>query len=72
MRKKEANSILSEHLAGEKGLSLKLVKLETLEQAQASLTPATIFSLFRNGRFMTIDLSVCMDNRFEKVLKMAD
>ena len=72
MRKKEANSILSEQVAGEKGLSLKLVKLETLEQAQASPTPATIFSFFRNGKFMTTDLCVCMDNRFEKVLKMAD
>jgi GNAT superfamily N-acetyltransferase len=50
-------------------LALKVVKLETLEQAQSSPTPATIFSLFIDGRFVTTDLSVCMDSRFDKVVQ---
>ena len=50
-------------------LPLKLIKFETLEQAQSSPIPATIFSLFYNGKFVTTDLSSCMDNRFDKILK---
>ena len=49
-------------------LPLKIVKLETMEQAQSSPTPATIFSLFYNGKFVTTDVSSCMDNRFDKIL----
>jgi len=51
-------------------LPLKLVKLETMEQAQSAPTPATIFSLFHNGKFVTTDLSSCMDSRFDKILKI--
>lgn len=54
--------------AKKRGLSLKIVKLETLEQAQSSPTPATIFSLFIDGKFVTTDLSVCMDSRFDKIV----
>jgi len=50
-------------------LPLKLVKLETMEQAQSSPTPATIFSLFYNGKFVTTDVSSCIDSRFDKILK---
>lgn len=50
-------------------LPLKIIKLETMEQAQSAPTPATIFSLFHNGRFITTDLSVCMNSRFDKVIK---
>jgi len=50
-------------------LPLKLVKLETREQAQSATTPATIFSLFYNGKFVTTDISSCMDNRFDKTVK---
>lgn len=39
-----------------------------MEQAQASPTPATIFSLFYNGEFITTDVSVCIDKRFDKVI----
>lgn len=56
--------------AKKKNLPLKIIKLETLEQAQSAPTPATIFSLFYNGKFITTDLSVCMDNRFDKVMKI--
>ncbi|MCG8475268.1 MAG: YoaP domain-containing protein [Cytophagales bacterium] len=31
-------------------------------------TPATIFSLFYNGKFVTTDISVCMDSRFDKIV----
>jgi hypothetical protein len=50
-------------------LSLKLVKLETMEQAQSAPTPATIFSLFYNGKFIMTDISSCMDSRFDKTVK---
>ena len=47
---------------------LKIIKLETVEQAQSAPTPATIFSLFYNGKFVTTNLSACMDSRFDKVV----
>jgi hypothetical protein len=40
-----------------------------MAKAQSSPTPATIFSLFYNGKFVTTDLSVCMDSRFNKEIK---
>lgn len=55
--------------AAKRGLNIKTIKLETMQQAQDSPTPATIFSLFYNGKFITTDLSVCMDSRFDKVIK---
>ncbi|NDV78128.1 N-acetyltransferase [Dysgonomonas sp. 511] len=53
-----------------RGLTLKTVKLQTMEQAQAAPSPATIFSLFYKGKFVTTDLSACMDSRFDKVVKI--
>lgn len=55
--------------AEKRKLPLKIIKLETMEQAQSAPTPATIFSLFFNGKFVTTDLSVCMDSRFDKVIE---
>ncbi len=49
-------------------LPLQVIKLETMEQAQSAPTPATIFSLFYDGKFITTDLSACMDSRFDKIL----
>lgn len=54
--------------ARNRNLPLTIIKLETMQQAQAAPTPATIFSLFYNGKFVTTDLSVCMDSRFDKVI----
>jgi len=54
--------------AQKRNLPLKIIKLETVEQAQSSPSPATIFSLFSNGKFVTTDLSICLDNRFDKVI----
>ena len=55
--------------AEKRGLPLKIVKLDTMGKAQSAPTPATIFSLFYNGKFVTTDLSVCMDSRFDKVME---
>lgn len=55
--------------AKKRNLPLKVIELETMEQAQSSPTPATIFSLFYNGKFVTTDISVCMDSRFDKIVK---
>lgn len=60
-----------EETAKKRSLRLTVVKLETLEQAQSSPTPATIFSLFLNGKFVTTDLSACMDSRFDRVVSTA-
>ena len=49
-------------------LPLKIIKLETMKNAQSSPSPATIFSLFYNGKFITTDISVCMDSRFDKIM----
>ena len=57
--------------ADRRGLPLKVIKLETMEQAQSAPSPATIFSLFYNGRFITTDISVCMDSRYDKVMEKA-
>ena len=50
-----------------RGLPLSLRKLDTLEAAKTAPSPATVFSLFINGRFVTTDLSACMDSRFDRV-----
>jgi hypothetical protein len=52
-----------------RGIPLKIIKIETLDQAQSAPTPATIFSLFLDGKFLTTDISVCMDSRFDKAIK---
>lgn len=55
--------------ANKRNLPLKVIKLDTMQKAQSAPTPATIFSLFYNGEFVTTDLSVCMDTRFDKVME---
>lgn len=54
--------------ANKRGLSLKVIKLNSLEDAQQAPSPATIFSLFIDGKFITTDISVCMDSRFDKII----
>ncbi|GAB5465626.1 MAG: N-acetyltransferase [Candidatus Kapaibacteriales bacterium] len=54
--------------AENRNLPLKLIKLKTMEEAQKAPSPATIFSLFLDGKFMTTDLSICIDSRFDKVI----
>lgn len=55
--------------AEKRGLPLTVIKLETMEEAQSAPTPATIFSLFLDGQFITTDLSVCMDSRYDKIVE---
>jgi len=57
--------------AKNRNLPLKIIKLESMEQAQKAPSPATIFSMFYNGKFITTDLSVCMDSRYDKVMERA-
>ena len=57
--------------AKKRNLPLKVIKLETMQQAQAAPTPATIFSLFLDGNFVTTNISVCMDSRFDKIVGKA-
>lgn len=58
--------------AEKRNIPLKLIKLESLEQAQIAPSPATIFSMFYKGKFVTTDLSACMDSRFDKTIKMEE
>jgi GNAT superfamily N-acetyltransferase len=52
-----------------RGVRLKIIRLESAEQAQACPSPATVFSLFHNGKFVTSDLSVCLEKQFDKLIK---
>ena len=52
-----------------RGIPLRIIKLETAEQARQCPSPATIFSLFYNGKYLTNDLSVCLEKQFNKVIK---
>ena len=55
--------------AGKRSLPLKIIKFTTMEEAQSSPAPATIFSLYYNGKFITTDVSACLDSRLDKVIK---
>ena len=55
--------------AKKRNLPLKTIKLKTMEEAQNCPSPATIFSMFLNGKFVTTDLSVCMDSRYDKIIE---
>ena len=57
--------------AHKRNLPLKIIKLETMEQAQSAPSPATVFSMFIDGKFITTDISACMDSRFDKVIAKA-
>jgi GNAT superfamily N-acetyltransferase len=55
--------------AAKRKLPLKVIKIDSREKAREAPTPATIFSLFYNGKFITTDLGVCLDSRFDKIVK---
>ncbi len=57
--------------AEKRNIPVEIIKLSTMEQAQNSPTPATIFSLFLDGEFITTDISVCMDSRYDKIIAKA-
>lgn len=54
--------------AKKRNIPLKVIKLETMKEAQNAPSPATIFSFFWNGKFKTTDLSICLDTRFDKMI----
>jgi predicted GNAT family acetyltransferase len=54
--------------AKNRNLPLKIIKLQSMEEAQNCPSPATIFSLYLDGKFITTDISICMDKRFDKVM----
>ena len=51
--------------AEKRNLPLKIIKFTTMEEAQLSPTPATIFSLYYNGKMVTTDISACLDSRLD-------
>lgn len=51
-----------------RGKHCTIIKLTSCEDAQNAPSPATIFSLFHNGKYVTNDLSVCLDSRWDKVM----
>lgn len=55
--------------ASKRNIPFEVIKLDSLEKAQNCPSPATIFSLFMDGKFMTTDISVCMDTRFDKIIE---
>lgn len=55
-------------LAQEHNITLEIIKIDTIEQAQNVPTPATIFSVFHNGQFLTTDISICTASKFSKML----
>lgn len=55
--------------AVKRDLPLEIIKLDSLEEAQLCPSPATIFSLYFNGKFITTDISICMDSRFDKIIE---
>jgi GNAT superfamily N-acetyltransferase len=57
--------------AAKRNIPLKIIKLNSLSEAQNAPSPATIFSLFLNGKFVTTDVSVCMDSRYDKIVGKA-
>ncbi|MCK5846284.1 MAG: YoaP domain-containing protein [Bacteroidales bacterium] len=63
------NSIVE--TAKKRNLPLNIIKIETMKQAQSAPSPATVFSLFLDGKFITSDISVCMDSRYDKVIAKA-
>lgn len=52
--------------AQQNGVPLKIIPIETAEQAQNAPTPFTSFSLFHNGRFMTNE--ILSPQKFMKII----
>ncbi len=54
--------------ANNRNIPVKMIKIKSAEQAQLSPCPSTIFSLYYNGKFVTTDISACMDSRLDKAI----
>lgn len=55
-------------IAKKHDLPLQIIRINSKEMAQNVPTPATLFSLFKDGVFLTSDMSVCLDGKFEKIV----
>ncbi len=62
------NTVLKES-AIKRDIPIKSVYLKTVKDAQNSPAPSSIFSLFYNGKFLTTDMSVCLESKFNKIIK---
>jgi len=56
-----------ERIATEKGHKIKLIKLENKEQAQNHFVPHSIYSVFRDGKFVT--QHILNEKSFDKFIK---
>jgi hypothetical protein len=54
--------------AEKRGLDLRIIHLQSAEDARQCPSPATLFSLFYNGKFATTDVSVCLDSRYDRIM----
>ncbi|WP_042274546.1 N-acetyltransferase [[Clostridium] dakarense] len=57
--------IISDY-AKEKGIDFRVIKYESKEESQNSITPFTTYSLYYNGEFVTHE--ILNDKNFEKIL----
>ena len=55
-----------EKIANDRGVAMKTVHIETLEQAKKSPCPFTTFSLYFNGEFITHEIQ--SEKKFEKII----
>lgn len=62
------NTVLKES-AIKRDIAITSVHLKTVKDAQNSPAPSSIFSLFYNGKFLTTDVSVCLESKFNKTIK---
>lgn len=53
-------------ISSEKKVDIKIIKIETKEQAQSSPCPFTTYSLFYNGEFITNE--ILSENKFNKLI----
>jgi hypothetical protein len=49
-------------------ISYRIHYIDSKDKAMACPSPNTIFSVFYKNKFLTTDLSICMDSRFDKAL----
>ena len=42
------------------------------ETSEQEPSPATIFSLFYKGKFITTNISICLDSRYDKLMEKAN
>ncbi len=56
--------------AQERNIPLEIKKITSYTDAQTCPSPATLFSLFYNGLFITTDVSICELKKFNKLIPL--